>query len=236
MTVESSSYWKRVFSWVRRPRRVSPPHPPASPVGSRGSWLLSPIAICSSKTDMSCRAQLAWNPGLSNGDESLRKVYGEMPRNSADGVPWEVRALENPRSPFALPGAVDLFAHDCIHALLGRGLLPQDEAFVLGFTMGSARGLRGWHVALFKHSARLLYRGPFRFSDLDADVFAFAVHAARQSGALSLADVDFRSVLDHPLRLVRARLGLKMDTLSAIYAEERRRWPDATASQRLPSR
>lgn len=182
------------------------------------------------------RAQLEWSPGLSNGDESLRKVYGEMPRDAADGVPWVVRALENPSSPIALPGAVDLFAHDCIHVLLGRGLLPQDEAFVLGFTMGSARRLRGWHVALFKRCARLLYREPFRFSQVDADVFAFAVQAARQGGALPLADVDFRSLFEQPLRLVRAGLGLKVDALSSIYADERRRWPDAAASQRPPWR
>jgi hypothetical protein len=182
------------------------------------------------------RAQLEWNPGLSNGDESLRKVHGEMPRDAADGVPWVVRALENPTSPIALPGAVDLFAHDCIHVLLGRGLLAQDEAFVLGFTMGSARGLRNWHVALFKRCAGLLYREPFRFSQLDAEVFAFAVQAARQSGALPLADVVFPSVFEHPLHQVRARLGLKVDALSAIYADERRRWPDAAASRRLPAR
>jgi hypothetical protein len=180
-------------------------------------------------------AQLAWNPGLRNGDESLRKVHGEMPRDSADGVPWVVRALENPSSPIALPGAVDLFSHDCIHVLLGRGVLPQDEAFVLGFTMGSAWGVRGWHVALFKGCARVLYREPFRFSQLDAHVFEFGVQAARQAGALSLAAVDFRSVFEHPLRVIRARLGLKVDALGAIYAEERRRWPDAVASQRLPS-
>jgi hypothetical protein len=79
-----------------------------------------------------------WDPGLDNDGLTLCSVYDGMPKDGADAVPWYVRLLENPRSPVALPGAIDLFGHDCLHIVLGRGLLAQDEAFVIGYTMGSA--------------------------------------------------------------------------------------------------
>jgi hypothetical protein len=39
-----------------------------------------------------------------------------------------------------------LEGHDCMHVILGRGLLNQDEAFVIGFTMGSARKITEQHA------------------------------------------------------------------------------------------
>jgi hypothetical protein len=84
---------------------------------------------------------LAWNPGLDNAYRSLGSIYQSMPGDVASAIPWYVRLLEHPSSPLALGGAVDLRGHDCVHILLGRGLLQQDEAFVLGFTMGRS-GLR----------------------------------------------------------------------------------------------
>jgi len=51
-------------------------------------------------------------------------------------------------------GGVDLRAHDYIHLLLGRGLLPKDEAFVIGFTMGTTNRLV--HPDAFQQSSWLI--------------------------------------------------------------------------------
>lgn len=45
--------------------------------------------------------------------------------------------LENPDSPLPFAGKIDLYRHDCLHLLLERGLSVEDEAFVVGFTMGN---------------------------------------------------------------------------------------------------
>src|SRR5262245_53610248 len=112
--------------------------------------------------------QSRWNPGLDDPERSLASIYQSMPGNLVGAIPWLVKLLENPKSPLAFPGAIDLFGHDCIHILLGRGLLPQDEAFVIGFTMGSSRCPR-WQAAMFRWCAEQLYQGTFRFSHLDAE-------------------------------------------------------------------
>ena len=61
-------------------------------------------------------------------------------------VPLIIKLTENPKysSSRVFTGAVDLFTHDCIHVLLGRGLLLKDEAFVIGYTMGSAKRMKRW--------------------------------------------------------------------------------------------
>ena len=52
-------------------------------------------------------------------------------------ISWLVWLIENPKSPFHLHGAATLHDHDHIHVLLKRGQDNDDEAFVIGFTMGN---------------------------------------------------------------------------------------------------
>jgi hypothetical protein len=177
--------------------------------------------------------QAVWTPTFGDERARLCDVYRDMPRSPAYDVPRRVRALENPESPIALPGAVDLFAHDCIHAVLGRGLLQQDEAFVLGFTMGSARAHRLWHVKVFALCARRLYPKSYRFDAVDAEVFEFGVETGRTSGACDLAGVDFRSHFERPLGELRRALGVRREDLVRAYGIERERWPSTRASERL---
>ena len=58
----------------------------------------------------------------------------------AEDVPFIIKLVENPKYDIGLfAGNVSLYNHDCIHLLLGRGLRVKDEAFVIGFTMGSTK-------------------------------------------------------------------------------------------------
>jgi hypothetical protein len=178
-------------------------------------------------------SQYDWNPGLANGGCSLRSVYSSLPGIGAADIPWYVRLLENPRSPLALAGAIDLFGHDCIHALLGRGLLPQDEAFVLGFTMGSTDRCPDWQARCYRWCAEHLYRGAYRFAGADAEVFRYAFGAARRSRCLPLSQLDYRAWLDRPIGALRAAAGIEPEWLRAVYTVEAAHWPGTAASSRL---
>ena len=178
-------------------------------------------------------SQKSWTPWLYDSRMTLRQLYEELPGDTARGTPWYVKLLENPQSPMALAGAVDLFTHDCIHLVLGRGLLPQDEAFVLGFTMGTNRASPWWHPYLLGFCAQHLYRGVYRFSELERNVFQFAFAVGQLSPVPSLRQVDFRALFDESLDRVRAKLGLDARLLSEIYQGERLRWPETSASRRL---
>ncbi len=53
-----------------------------------------------------------WNPGLDNDEQILCAVYDKLPGAGPDEIDQMVRLLENPASPYALPGATRLRHHD----------------------------------------------------------------------------------------------------------------------------
>ena len=82
-------------------------------------------------------------------------------------IHWFVWLIENPKSPFSLTGAIDLYNHDIIHILLGRGMDVKDEALVIGFTMGNSEYTNSLVKWLFLLCARMLYPSGYRFGDAD---------------------------------------------------------------------
>lgn len=111
-----------------------------------------------------------WQPGLDNNHLTLREVYETLPGFTESQIPLMTRLLENPTSPVAFVGAIPLLEHDYIHILLGRGLLNHDEAFVIGFTMGTSKSYRPFRNWLFKTLTKF-YPRESRFSPIDCLYF-----------------------------------------------------------------
>lgn len=106
-----------------------------------------------------------WDPGLDTDDMTIAEVLATMPAAEASEVPEIIRKYENPESPDALPGAISLARHDCIHVLLGRGLHVQDEAFVIGATMGAASDISDETVDMFIRISTTEYPKHWRFEE-----------------------------------------------------------------------
>lgn len=182
-----------------------------------------------------------WFVPLSCSDLTLRQALVGLQQIGLrqEEVPFLVQLIENPR--FDLPGidlfhgATDLETHDTIHILLGRGLLPKDEAFVLGFTMGSTNRVTESEEFLYGIFTRYLYPKAYRFADDDVQVFKDAVRLGYVSDCQSLASADYKALLDLPLPQARQALGIEQDLLEAYYRIEARRYPNALESQRLGS-
>lgn len=180
-----------------------------------------------------------WHVPLSEGTRTLRQAHATLQEFALQQreIPLLVQLVENPR--FDLPGieifsgATELRPHDYIHIILGRGLLPKDEAFVLGFTMGSSNRVGGIEERLYTLIARYLYPTSYRFDDQDVQVYRDAVRLGYVSDCRSLAEVDFGPLLDLPLQRVRGELGIEEDLLRAYYAIEQRRYPRSIESARL---
>ena len=86
-------------------------------------------------------------------------------------ISWLVWLIENPKSPFHLHGASTLHDHDHIHVLLRRGQTNDDEAFVIGFTMGNDDRTKSWESKLFKFISRWLYSKSERFTKKQLKIF-----------------------------------------------------------------
>jgi hypothetical protein len=152
-------------------------------------------------------------------------------------IPFIVKLVENPAYDF--PGielfhdGTDLAAHDRLHVILGRGLLPKDEAFVIGFTMGSSNRVTTAEQHLYALFAKYLYPQAYRFTDEDIQVYRDAVHLGFVSDCVPLASADLAALDGRPIAQARLALGIEEELLRAYYAIEHRRYPDSPESRRL---
>jgi hypothetical protein len=197
------------------------------PAGSRPSHLSSPSGTQTANWRK-------WFPGLDNESLTLRQVLATLPAAPPAAIPWIVRLFENPAGLLRLHGAVSLADHDKIHVLLGRGLLDQDEAFVLGFTMGCTKEVSRLERWFFKYALSHLYPHPYRIPSRILTAYDLGLEAGLEFGLREMHMKFNEKMLDLPLGTVRAELGIDTRRLRRYYARERAALPDTPASQRLP--
>ena len=182
-----------------------------------------------------------WFVPLSCSEKTLSSAYQELQKFGLkqEEIPYIIQIVENPK--FDLPGGdifhgkTDIETHDYLHIILGRGVLAKDEAFVIGFTMGSSNRVTSTEENLYSFFAKYLYPKAYRFTDDDLHVFKDAVKLGFISDCQSLAEVDYSCYLQYPLQEIREDLGIETNLLQAYYAIEKRRYPDSVESQRLLS-
>ena len=175
-----------------------------------------------------------WVPKLDEGHLTLGYVYDSMPRHESEDIDELVRMFENPASRYAFPGAVDLFRHDCIHIVLGRGLLMQDEAFVIGYTMGSAKELISWDQAqCFKMVASVAYKKPYTFRRSDLIAFDIGFSLGIVDPCEHIHEFPFRECMEKPLDELREILGIEKRYLYSTYRTEALQIPETRESKRL---
>jgi hypothetical protein len=172
-----------------------------------------------------------WFVPLSEEKRTLREAYTELLAFGLkqEDIPLIIQMVENPK--FDLPGidifhgSTDLRTHDFIHILLGRGVMIKDEAFVIGFTMGSTNRVTTTEERLFSLVTQYFYPKGYQFTSEDLQVYRDAVRLAYVSDCQPLAEVNFDSFLDQPLGQIREAIGLEVNLLKAYYEIEAKRYP-----------
>ena len=158
-----------------------------------------------------------WIP---KGDKKLSTFIKEMRpfKLCQEDVPLIIRLTENPnyRTSKLFTGAVDLFTHDCLHVLLGRGLLPKDEAFVIGYTMGSGKKMSRWRRNLFMFVCKYLYPKGYKFGEEERFVFNMAILAGSLC-PVDLSKVNFEELLDLRISEIRRKLQISYDVIKHCY-------------------
>ena len=150
-----------------------------------------------------------------------------------EDIPFIIKLVENPKYDIGLfAGYVDLFTHDCIHILLGRGLLIKDEAFVIGYTMGSSRKMFRWRRNLFMFCAKYLYPEGYNFEEEERFVFNMGVLAGSKCPT-DLSKVDFKKFLNSNVGEITSTLGIDQTLLRGCYIAEKQLFKDSRESQRL---
>ncbi len=187
------------------------------------------------ESNLHCPFWSCWYPGLDNDTMLVREVVATLPGIKSEEVPAIIRAFENPTSPLKLPGACTLEQHDVLHVLLGRGLMDQDEAFVLGFTAASDPTFSDKDIERYK-AAFSIYPEPYCIRGTDLIAFELGTAAARRMGVQRIYELDPEGFMGLSVGAGRLRLGIDKEALLDVYEEERRRIPGTPWSHRLPRR
>src|ERR1041384_5632528 len=180
-----------------------------------------------------------WHIPLSRAQLTLREAKASLAQVGAkqEEIPLMIQLVENPR--YRIPGlelfhgAVDLASHDAIHILLGRGLLPKDEAFVIGFTMGSTDQVTTMEENLYSLFSKHLYPKVYQFQNEEIRIFKDATKLGFISSVRPLDKIDYTKYLDWKLGDIRRDIGLESDLILAYFRIEQKRYPESQASQRL---
>ena len=177
-----------------------------------------------------------WHISLSEGATLLHLGLDSMSefKLKAKDVPFIIKLVENPKykSSELFTGAVTLFNHDCIHITLGRGLLPKDEAFVIGYTMGSSKKMKRWRRNLFMFASKYLYPEEYRFGEQERFVFNLGVMMGNLCPS-DLSQINFNIFSDDNINTIRKKLGIEESLLKNCYEIEKKCFPRSPESQRL---
>jgi hypothetical protein len=140
-------------------------------------------------------------------DLTLKEAYAQLEKDEASTMPFLIWLLENPDSPISFPGQIYLRDHDYVHILLGRRQSTEDEAYVLGFTMGSDAQTNGMHLAIFKFFTKYLYPQKYRLGTKELSVFEEGFSSARHMKITALNRFDFKVHEGQSIASLRQMLG-----------------------------
>ncbi|MEO0356854.1 MAG: hypothetical protein AAF386_00925 [Pseudomonadota bacterium] len=177
-----------------------------------------------------------WQPGLDTDTMTLAQVLGTMPKSDADDVPEIVRHYENPESPDALPGAITLERHDCLHVILGRGLHVQDEAFIIGVTMGADTTRTSDITETFIEISTTLYPKAWQFEPDHIASYRLGVGYAMDNlrgKDLHLTPFEKDPYQSQTVAQLRRDLGIVKEELRAYFRKEELLVPGSRASRRM---
>lgn len=154
-------------------------------------------------------------------------------------TPILVELLENPRFRIGgrnlgiMPGSVDIDLHDCLHILLGRSFLPANEAFVVGFTMGSTQRMSWITSKLFRLIASHAYPRTHRFRPVDGKIFERAVAVGARCATEDLSRLRSSDLVSMTVGSARRRFLDGSASLREAYRWECSINPEETSSFRL---
>ena len=157
------------------------------------------------------------NLTLHQSNQTLFARINNINNDEQSAIPWIVWLLENPDSIFPLPGKINLYNHDCLHILLERDISLFDEAFVVGFTMGSDLRTNRFHLAVFKILSSLFYPQEYKFNQLHFKLFALAFDYGRSLKIKNLNQFNFKAYENKTVSELRKYLGIDLSEVKQCF-------------------
>ena len=144
---------------------------------------------------------------------TLKEAINKIQIDKQSDIPFIIKLLENPSSIVALPGKINLYNHDCIHTILGCGVSLEEEAFVVGFTMGNDVKTNKFHLAIYKFFSRFIYPSKYKFNKTHLRIFDIGFSYGRKQKSKNINYINFKSYERKTIAELRKYLGINIDEL-----------------------
>lgn len=155
--------------------------------------------------------------------EFKREFNLDLDKDNSDPIPKIVKLLENPSSPLALPGEIDLYNHDCLHVLLDKDISAEGEAFVVGFCMGNDPDTKWIHVLIFKFFSLYIYPHTYRLNFKQLSDFDSGFDYGRSLTVKRINKVDFSVLNNYSVASLRQIWGISKSDLDLIAIKNQKR-------------
>ena len=96
------------------------------------------------------------------------------------------------------------------------GQLAQDEAFVVGFTMGNDSKTNAFHLVLFKIFARFFYPGVYRLTPEHLKAFNVGFDYGRRLKVKQLNTFNFEAHQQQTIAVLRQQLGISEQDIQLL--------------------
>ncbi len=151
----------------------------------------------------------------------LGVAYQQFVKDQQTDIPLSIWLIENPNSPIALPGSVDLKGHDYIHLLLNRGMSLFDEAFVIGYTMGNCANTGSHHISFYKLFSKICFPRPYKFNSFHLRAFDFGFMYGKKVKIKNIHKTNFEHYYDQLIGDIRTRFGINLMEVHSLWNAER---------------
>jgi hypothetical protein len=141
-------------------------------------------------------------------DSMLTVAYENLQGDPQSDIPALMWLLENPNSPLALPGSISLYNHDCMHLILQQGFSAENEAYVVGFSMGNDLRTKWWHLMIIKVVSLYVYPKKYRWQASNVVAFERGVKTGQQTKVKNLNQCMPIEWNHKTVREIRSELGL----------------------------
>lgn len=175
-----------------------------------------------------CKNQAAKSPSLFTltadsdiGWMKLDEAYQQFAKDKQTDIPLSVWLIENPNSPIALPGSVDLRGHDCIHLLLNRGISLFDEAFVIGYTMGNCVKIGSHHISAYKLFSKIFFPEKYQFNSFHIKAFDFGFMYGRKVRFKNIHEINFDDYSDKLIKDLRSKFDISLTEINCLWNAEK---------------
>ena len=150
----------------------------------------------------------------------VKDIYSALDGDDAADMPFWIWFLENPESPVPMPGKISLYNHDHLHILLGRDQSPEDEAFIIGFTMGNDPQTAWYHILIFKIFSFFIYPKLYKFNLQQMKVFDLGFDYGRKLGFKGIHRINFAVYQNYTLSTLRKLFGIDANEIQAAKQVE----------------